>query len=85
MKMVMDVDGWFVSTPVFVGTEDQVVAAAKCNHKWEEGGIVTPEGDVVLQRCHTCVAQRVKAKMAGERFPLTQQGFREIVANEDKS
>lgn len=55
---------WLVSTPVYVGTADQVAHAARCKHEaWVElVGAGQPERIAIVEHCRDCCASRARQK-----------------------
>lgn len=65
MKFTQQGD-WLVSSPIYVGSVDQVAAAAACPHGTfiEESREVEGGRLMILDRCTKCVATRVRTTVA---------------------
>jgi len=58
--------GWIVSTPIYMGSTDDVWKAQKCAHQeYREGTRRVDQGMLIVQElCTGCVASRVKYRPA---------------------
>lgn len=59
---------WLVSTPMYIGSSDDVWKAQSCLHKeYREVGKKVDEGMLIVQEaCKACVASRVKYRPVTE-------------------
>lgn len=55
---------WTISTPVFIGSAQEVAEASKCPHEvWVWFSKDTKEGHLLIaERCEACVATRVRTR-----------------------
>lgn len=62
---------WTISTPVYVGTTEDLIEATRCPHEaFVTEHKIHEEGyEVVLERCCKCVAVRTKTKQVSVRDP----------------
>jgi len=65
MKFKQEGD-WFISTPMLIGSSDDVWKAQKCAHEaYHERGKKVDKGMLIVQEvCNGCVASRVKYRPA---------------------
>ena len=59
---------WTISTPVYVGSSEAVLKAAKCAHeKWLAiNRTIEHERLMVVDRCTECIATRIRHRAATE-------------------
>ena len=52
---------WFVTTPIYAGSAEQVEGMAVCDHKWKQDGdpVAQQDQEMVMETCH-CGARRAK-------------------------
>lgn len=64
---------WWVTTPLYVGTQDEVLAATRCWHARYAADVLPPKTDsiveavpglteFIVERCAKCCARRVRYK-----------------------
>lgn len=59
---------WLVSTPIFIGSSEEVARAGQCQHgSWSKINQDVREGMLlVMERCASCVAQRSRYRPVTE-------------------
>lgn len=60
-------DGWMITTPIYVGTQEEIQKASQCKHEVfkEETRSVIDEGMMaIVERCSECVALRSRFRQA---------------------
>lgn len=62
------VGDWYITTPFYVGTEEQIAKMKTCEHPiWIDANKTVEEGYLVhLQRCTSCNAARSRYKPLGK-------------------
>lgn len=64
MRTECDPDGSLVTTPIYVGTSQDLIKASVCSHDFKDSGkpekLGPEEQEGVLQRCERCCATRFK-------------------------
>lgn len=65
MRFTQD-GNWTISTPIYIGSPDDLAKAQACPHKrWKELIRTLKEGKILIQdRCEACVATRARWREA---------------------